>query len=560
MKNRNVHFSRRLKAFSREDGGITHFSLMIFLMILFICGMAVDFMRYETRRTSVQNALDGAVLAATNLSFNGDCEGLIRDFAEKNGLDRSRVSTDCQTEFVSDGGSGTSSDILSRTTSANYDLNVDTIFMGLLGFEDLTGAVASAATQSQNAIEISLVLDISGSMRYDADGNVINAADADNRINGLKGAVEGFLQRILDVDCTGSTCIQPSSSDNISVNIIPYAGQVNPGPELFSLMGGQTWHTWSHCKEVTDSDFDNADLPSDSSWQTPHFMNWEIASFWMNWGWCPQDDAAIMVMENDYNTLNGYVQNIRMHDGTATHIGMKYGVALLNPSTRDEIAELINRGAVSNKFSNRPSNWDEEDVTKIVVLMTDGNTTDQFRPDYTDAAGVSQDWDYEIIDTARPVRSRLQEMIESGKSVEDAVAELSADELAAWEAVTPILDQYGSTNSEFEANEAADLQSFYPDTSKFFENSFTHSQNNNNAHITAMCNQAKQQVLDPVGNVVKEDRMLVYTIAFLAPTSAQDLMRDCATAANYFYNVEDLDISEAFDSIAASINKLTLSQ
>ena len=99
----------------------------------------------------------------------------------------------------------------------------------------------------------------------------------------------------------------------------------------------------------------------------------------MNWGWCPKDDAAILYAENDYNDIKTYIDNIKLHDGTATHIGMKYGVALLNPSSRDEFATLADRGIIENEYRTRPANFDD-DVVKYIVLMTDGRTTDQMRP------------------------------------------------------------------------------------------------------------------------------------------------------------------------------------
>ena len=64
----------------------------------------------------------------------------------------------------------------------------------------------------------------------------------------------------------------------------------------------------------------------------------------------------------------------------------------------------------------------------------------------------------------------------------------------------------------------------------------------------AMCNGAKAQGIQ------------IYTIAFEAPSSAIEEMRTCATAPAFFYNVEGVEISSAFKSIARQINQLRLTQ
>ncbi len=554
--------SRRFRAFSREsEGSVTVFALCIFLMMLFVAGMAVDLMRFETRRTALQNSIDSAVLASASVNRSANCEDLIREFMSKRGYDADKVTADCDEDWIGTNDDGTGGTLVARNATASYDLAVDTFFMKLLGIDVLNGRSTGGAMEENIPIEISLVLDISGSMRWDEYGSSPSSLTADNRINDLKLAVEDFLKEVLDVTCdsSGKDCTQSEASRLISINIIPYAGNVNPGPELFSLIGGTEWHTWSHCKEVTDDDFDDADLPDDSSNQLPHFMYWAVNWTWMNWGFCPKDDAAILAMQNDFDTINDYVQGLKLHDGTATHIGMKYGLALLNPTSRDEVSALASAGIVDSDFASRPANWND-DVKKIIVLMTDGVTTAQFRPKYVDKNGTSREWDYSVVENGTTILAKIKNYMADGDSLSEAVDKLSADDSMRWSWFEPILDQYGSIDSELENNPAADVESFYPSSTVYKENGFEHSETHNNEHITAMCNEAKTPVYDTDGSKLRNTRVTVYTIAFLAPTSAQDLMRDCATTPSYFFNVQDTSISSAFNSIAAQINRLRLTQ
>ena len=51
-------FRSALSRFRKEeDGALIIFALMLFCLMIMIGGMAVDFMRYEWRRTALQNTL-----------------------------------------------------------------------------------------------------------------------------------------------------------------------------------------------------------------------------------------------------------------------------------------------------------------------------------------------------------------------------------------------------------------------------------------------------------------------------------------------------------------------
>ncbi|MEM7778607.1 MAG: hypothetical protein AAF732_23765, partial [Pseudomonadota bacterium] len=114
--------------------------------------------------------------------------------------------------------------------------------------------------------------------------------------------------------------------------------------------------------------------------------------------------------------------------------------------------------------------------------------------------------------------------------------------------------------SDLLPQDSADVEYGYPPANTYDDGSTTHSTSVNNGHITAMCDQAKQPSLDSSGNVLRDDRVTVYTIAFLAPTNAQNLMRSCASTPSYFFNVQDLNVQSAFSAIATNINKLKLTQ
>lgn len=69
-----------------EEGVIAIFTLFMFVVIIILAGIGVDFMRHETLRTELQGTLDRAVLAAANLENTLDAEGVVTDYFEKAGL------------------------------------------------------------------------------------------------------------------------------------------------------------------------------------------------------------------------------------------------------------------------------------------------------------------------------------------------------------------------------------------------------------------------------------------------------------------------------------------
>lgn len=216
--------------------------------------------------------------------------------------------------------------------------------------------------------------------------------------------------------------------------MIPYAGSVNPGPLMFERMGGQRFDytngdgpedsthplrehhqvltgdpdlTWpSSCIEMGDEflngsqDFSGSGLPSGGARQemvvTQH---WSFTGSVVNqaWGTCPFDKDAIQYAQVDagaideVGSLSHWIDSLYMYDATGTQYGMKYALALLDPTSRDDFAFLNDNGLVPDEFADRPLDWNATGAQKIIVLMTDGNISHQYRPhDPYDVANVYQ--------------------------------------------------------------------------------------------------------------------------------------------------------------------------
>ncbi|WGW03845.1 Tad domain-containing protein [Tropicibacter oceani] len=133
------------------------------------------------------------------------------------------------------------------------------------------------------------------------------------------------------------------------------------------------------CIEIYDDEFATTEMPKSDDY-VPHFMYWEIDRETMDWGWCPSENEAVQYYSSDRQRLVDFIGGMRMHDGTGIQYGLKYGLALLDPNNRDEMGYLIEAGLVDPSFAGRPIDWNDPETEKYVVIMTDGQTTDQFRP------------------------------------------------------------------------------------------------------------------------------------------------------------------------------------
>jgi Flp pilus assembly protein TadG len=627
-----------------EEGNMTVFSVFMTVLILMITGAAVDIMRFEAVRAEMQSTMDRAVLAAADLDQRQDPVDVVNDYMNKAGL--AGVMSGVQVEESS----------TARTVTAWGDGVLDTIFLGMSGFDTLTAPALSSAEERIANVEISMVLDISGSMRFN------------DRINKLKPAAQAFVDKVMDEDSNGVT----------TLNLIPFAGHVNPGNTLFNYFRGErpkikkenngwgngdqdapgnslcnnnaenayegsqdpaclaeggvfnpdeghfmTWPqaisnvvyyfdtdgdgvydrahkvegfpesasrdvddffkgtvafliannseltgpetflgasikggntksqyfqvkgnengdnndlgptknqgkipgktysygsidfvTWEpsyvspnydlaqeiaaaqdagmppgqeakqsinmpgSCVEIHQSEFSNTNMPTSSDY-VPHFMYWPIAADVMDWGWCPDEDTAIQYYSDNKEALKQFIGGMRMHDGTGLHYAMKYALSLLDPNTADAVSYLIENGLVAPRFQGRPIAWNDPETEKYIVLMTDGQTTEQVRP---------------------------------------------TDPRAAINGTVELQNQGGSSWQTLS------------------------SKSNNIAHLMQQCGLAKS-----LG-------VTVFTIAYETNQAAADDMRECASSESHFFHVTGDEIYDAFDIVARQINNLRLIQ
>jgi Flp pilus assembly protein TadG len=347
-------------------GNIAVITVFLLVPILVIAGGATDIARQESYRAQLQDSVDRAVLAAAPLDQTLTIADTVREYLK---------SLPFASAVTVTSSNKTATNSKTVTVTASYVMR--TYFLHFVGMRTLTVAASATAEEKRTNVEISLMLDISGSMRF-------VSSSGKRRIDELKPAAQEFINTILTTESAAYT----------SVNIVPYAGHVNISANIFNGLGASRSHNNSSCVELLDADYASG-LPNLSGrTQVPHFThsNFNTAVSDMIWWWCPEENSSISIFSDSKTTLNQRITGYKMADGTGTAVAMNWGLLLLNPVLRPYVQQAAQIGMVPNKFKDRPANWDDLGTKKFIVLMTDGAISDQYRPkDNARATNIAPD-------------------------------------------------------------------------------------------------------------------------------------------------------------------------
>lgn len=338
--------------FADRSGNVAIICAFAFLPMLVIAGGATDIARHEAYRVQLQDGVDRAVLAAASLTQTRPTEETVRGY-----LSTLSFIDDVTLQF----NQTTSTNQRQVSVLATYEMA--TGFLPLIGIDSITVSATATAVERRKNIEISLILDISGSMRE--GGNP-------NRLARMKPAASGFIDAILT----------PTTASYTSVSLVPYAGSVNPGAIVMDAMGVPRQHGYSSCVEFVNSDYSIGLVPFNQRTQVPHFTfsHQGVSYPGLEWSWCPLEATSITYLSNSASSLKTKINDLKMHDGTGTAIAMKWGMMLLEPAAQPMVAQAAATGFVPAAFANRPAAFTDTNTLKFIVLMTDGNVSDQYRP------------------------------------------------------------------------------------------------------------------------------------------------------------------------------------
>lgn len=423
----------RVKRFLKDRSGniALSFALASTPMVAGVGG-ALDFARTYTIAAELQSAIDTGVLAAASLSQTGDPEDVVRSYieaaiAEHNGTIENLVVTVTPNVALN-----------ARDVHAQADITIPTLLLGVIGINYLDMSREAEATEQIQNLEISLVLDISGSM-------------SGSKIEALREAAAEFIDVVL----------MGGNYDLTSISVIPYNGGVRlPDYVNAQLISGSSSNaSRSGCPEYGE-DYPTALNPPANGLDWLEWRGREQRDS-RNSSFCPESDEASVFLRNSRSELQDLVATLDAGGNTGLDVATMWGARALDPSWR---------GRLGGAFPDRPVDYDDPSTIKALVVMTDGAATAQIRNYWDDHDDRWRNYNMYSASTAR-------------------------------------------------------------------------------TNMAAACDAAEAEGVD------------IYTIAFqLSGSTNRDLMRNCASHPDNYYEVEDMDIGLAFSAIAADLNSLRLAR
>lgn len=327
-------------------GSVAMMTGIMFPVLVMLAGGATDITRAETMRVKAQKTLDAAVLSIANSDLTDEevkTEGpeILEDWFALRNM-KGKLKNVELTSSKDGNAAGKPGELKVKAT-----LTTKTYFLALFGTDTLDLGISSA-TLKPNPLpyEISLVLDVSGSMNKDLNGST--------RLQRLREATVALFDEVES---------QSKGRAAPTISIVPYSTSVNLGGLGTSILegssvGGKTPtgdDVWAAERFRSDggTGFDLADdAPSASA--VPFVTAEEISG--------AGPTVRITAPTNDPATYRAAVQGLEAGGWTAAHLGMVWGVYALSP-------------AWSSVWNADPGPYGE--AQKVVVLLTDGefNTT-----------------------------------------------------------------------------------------------------------------------------------------------------------------------------------------
>lgn len=522
----------------REDGSLLYFSLVLFVLMLMIGGLAVDLMRFETSRTRMQQTLDRATLAAASLTQELTPEDVVHDYFEKAELDDYLRSV-----VVTEGLNFRNVNAVATARTRNY-------FMHMVGIDELAANTGSTAEQRVTNVEIALVLDISGSM-------------SGTKIANLKTAAKEFVDTIISSD----------PEDRISISLVPYNGQVNLGPVLRAKYNATHDHGVAdvNCIDLPASVYTSVGMSrtlampmtghvdsfssTDKSTSFVSHTSTDYAKPNPANRWCPPSTTnTVTLPSHSIDDLQGRIQNLSAVGATSINAGLKWGLALLDPGARAMYSELIASHQIPAIFENRPFDYTDLQSMKVVVLMTDGEHFDEERLGDTYRTGLSTiyrssgDGNYSIYHSGKSGGSKYW------------VPHLGTWRTAAWNSGAGVAQQ---TWPQVWGNLRVSWVAWQLYARALGSNNSTRSTQYNtwmqNFRIQTDAADMNTQ-LQQACALAKTNAIIIYGIAFEAPSGGQTQIRNCVSSPAHYFNASGLEIQAAFRAIASNISLLRLTQ
>jgi Flp pilus assembly protein TadG len=342
LSRRTLSLCTGLGAFGADrSGNIGMIFAFTLVPVIGIVGFSVDYGRALDERTTLQTALDGAVLAAgRHYQVSGSASSAEDAAAE---YFSAAMQGHSGVEIVEN-----AADAEASTMRFTGRVKVQTTFARVLGVKEL---VISTTAESMLAnggldknLEISLMLDITGSMCQPC-----------SKIADLKDAAKDLINILVQDD---------QSKYTSRVALVPFSHAVNAGETYFESVTDKSPDDYSTCvveragtNKFTDAQPGSGDQTYLSAFDTKRKGASPVSS---STECAPQ--AEIMPLSADKVALNASIDSYQAEGWTAGQLGTAWAWYMLSPKW--------------NSFwpsESQAADYHDDETAKIAVLMTDGD-------------------------------------------------------------------------------------------------------------------------------------------------------------------------------------------
>ncbi|WP_122464896.1 pilus assembly protein [Brevundimonas lutea] len=495
---------RFTERFRRDQSGATAIMFGIgALVLILMTGFGVDYYRWTIAKSETQGVLDGAALsAAASREIDESALSTIADAhvaANSPNMRKAFVDPDYDTELT----------YADEKVTVTMTGGVPTIFMGLAGVQTMPLNVTAVAQRGEaEAVELVLVLDNTGSMnQMDAGGQT--------RIAALKAAAASLV-----------TKVKEREEADVKVGVVPYAEYVNVG----KANRGQAW--------LSLEEYDKHVPAKDPGKQA--------------------DEIEECTAYGPYYTVN----RTRQLDGrTESYTEQRRDCTKKEKRPNPNAGKPTGgRAAYTEQFR-----WEGCVYSRIGDLRL--SDTAPMSP----YAGIivndkKRDCQTEIVplsDNRATVLSAISGMVTTKQRGGDPMTFIPGGLIWGVNVLSPGAPftegrAYGPANRSPRKimvlmTDGVNTMTYRPNGTKFGQHIATTAAGQlkqTNDDVTAICNYAKSQNIE------------IYTVALgIEDDASTTMLRGCASQADYFFNASNnAALGEAFDAIAASINRVRLVQ
>ena len=249
MKNWRRHLRGTANRFVKDEkGNVAVMTAATLIGVTLFTGGSLDIYTLEMERKRIQGVIDRCALQTSRVGHDqADGAGeagrdqmrqMFRDCADAQGV---AIPANAVITPVNNPDQGL------RSLNVSFTQTVPTKFLNLASISKFDLSMETAAEEQLTTVEVSLVLDMSGSMATYTSGNT-------RRIDELKSAASVFVDALLP---------GPEQQKFTSINLVPYSGNVSMGRGMFDIVrSGDRDHDRSSCIYFRNSDYGAAGLPN----------------------------------------------------------------------------------------------------------------------------------------------------------------------------------------------------------------------------------------------------------------------------------------------------------